>query len=118
MLAGFGGIAAAALMLITVARRKTWMTPNVWALRELDHLRHSETMRISDSERVTENLTTILRDYLELQFDITSPMQTTKELLHEIETNKLMSAEMAEEFATLFEHADLARFAGLRLSAA
>ncbi len=118
LLGGFGGIAAAALMLITVAKRKTWMTPNVWALRELDQLRYSEAMRISDSELVTEHLTSILRDYLELQFDIASPMQTTKELLHEIETNKLMSAEMTKEFATLFENADLARFAGLQLSAA
>ena len=94
------------------------MTPNVWALRELDLLRHSEVMRSSDSEHVTEKMMAILRDYLELQFDISSPMQTTQELLHEIETNKLMSPEMAQGFATLFENADLARFAGLRLSAA
>ena len=118
MLGACGGIAAAALMLITVAKRKTWMTPNVWALRELEHLRHSEIMRISDSELVTENLSAILRDYLELQLDIASPMQTTKELLHEIETSTLISSEMTEGFAALFETADLARFAGLRLSAA
>lgn len=117
-LGGCCGLAAAALMLMAVAKRKTWMTPTVWALRELDQLRHSEAMRSSDSELVTENLTSILRDYLELQFDIASPMQTTKELLYEIETNNLMSAEMTKEFAALFENADLARFAGLQLSSA
>jgi hypothetical protein len=115
-LGGFGVLATAALMLITVANRKTWITPNVWVFRELDQLRHSDAMRSSDSELVTENLTSILRDYLELQFTIASPMQTTKELLHEIEANKLMSAEMAKGFAALFENADLARFSGLQLS--
>ena len=94
------------------------MTPNVWALRELNQLRHSEAMLSSDSELVTENLTSILRDYLELQFDIASPMQTTNELLHEIETNNFMSAEMTKGFAEVFENADLARFAGLQLSQA
>ncbi len=118
MLGGFGGIAAATLMLITVAKRKTWMTPNVWALRELEHLRHSEVMRSSDSELVTENLTAILRDYLELQFDIPSTMQTTKELLHEIEATNRMSTDLAKGFAVLFENADLARFAGLQMSSA
>jgi len=115
-LGGFAGIATATLMLIAVAKRKTWMTPNVWALRELDQLRHSEAMRSSDSTLVTENLTSILRDYLELQFDIASPMQTTNELLHEIEANNFMSAEMTKGFASLFANADLARFAGLQLS--
>lgn len=115
-LGGFVGIAAAAWMLVAVAKRKTWMSPNEWALRELDQLRQSEAMRSSDSERVAENLTSILRDYLELQFDIASPMQTTHELLHDIKANNFMSAETTNGFAELFENADLARFAGLRLS--
>lgn len=116
-LGGFVAIAAA-WMLVAVAKRKTWISPNEWALRELDQLRQSEAMRSSDSERVTENLTSILRDYLELQFDIASPMQTTHELLQGIEIHKLMNIEMTTGFAALFENADLARFAGLHLSSA
>ena len=38
-LGGFGGLTAAALMLVAVAKRRTWMTPDVWAIRELDQLR-------------------------------------------------------------------------------
>ncbi len=117
-LGGSGGIVAAALLVIAATKRKTWITPSAWALRELDQLRQSEVMRNSDSERVIEALTTILRDYLELQFEIASPMQTTNEVLHAIETNNLMSAELAREFAALLENADLARFAGLQLSSA
>ena len=117
-LGGVGGVLAAALMLVAVSRRKTWMTPNTWALRELDQLRNSAAMQSSNSEIVTENLTTVLRDYLDLQFNIATPVQTTSELLHEIETCKLMSADAVKGYATLFENADLARFAGLTLSQA
>ena len=115
-LGGAGSVAAAALMLAAVARRRTWMTPKTWAMRELDQLRNSAAMRSTDSEIVTENLMTIIRDYLELQYNIATPVQTTSELLREIETNKLMSADAANGYAALFENADLARFAGLQLS--
>ncbi len=115
-LGGAGGAMAAAFALIAVTKRKSWITPVTWAMRELDQLRNSAAMESADSEIVTENLTTILRDYLELQFNIATPVQTTSELLHEIATSKLMSADAVNGFATLFENADLARFAGLQLS--
>ncbi|MCA9010344.1 MAG: DUF4381 domain-containing protein [Planctomycetaceae bacterium] len=117
-LGGCGGIGTAALMLAAMSKRKTWMTPKVWALHELKQLRHSEAMRSADSQLVTEILTSVLRDYLELQFEIAGPLQTTQEFLHEIETHRQFSAELAEKFMTLFENADLVRFAGLKLSAA
>lgn len=117
-LGGCGGIGVAALMFAAMAKRKTWMTPKVWALHELKQLRHSEAMRSSDSQLVTEILTSVLRDYLELQFDIASPLQTTQEFLQEIQTHRQISAELAEKFMALFENADLVRFAGLKLSAA
>ena len=114
-LGGFGGLTAAALMLVAVAKRRTWMTPDLWAIRELEGLRTSEAMQSSDSELVTENITTILRDYLELQFDIAAPVQTTRELLQAVKAGNLMSDSMAKRFAELFEIAELARFAGVRL---
>lgn len=115
-LGGAGGVVAAVFALVAVTKRKSWITPNTWAMRELDQLRNSAAMKSADSEIVTENLTTILRDYLELQFNIATPVQTTSELLHEIKTNKLMSTDAVKGYATLFENADLARFAGLQLS--
>ncbi len=115
-LGGLGGTAAAALLLMAVAKRKTWTTPNAWAIRELEVLRNSDAMKSADSETVTENLTTILRDYLELQFDIAAPVQTTTELLQVVETGRYMSTETTKGFAELFEHSDLARFAGLQLT--
>jgi len=115
-LSGLGGVATAALLFMAVAKRKTWMTPNAWAIRELEELRNSDAMKSVDSDTVTENLTTILRDYLELQFDIAAPVQTTRELLLAIETGRDMSVETTKGFSDLFEKSDLARFAGLNLT--
>jgi len=115
-LSGLGGVSAAALLFMAVAKRKTWMTPNAWAIRALEELRSSAAMKSIDSDTVTENLTTILRDYLELQFDIAAPVQTTRELLQAIETSSFMSVETTKGFTDLFENSDLARFAGLKLT--
>lgn len=117
-LGGIGGLTAVALMLVAAAKRRTWMTPDLWAIRALEDLRTSEAMQSSDSETVTENIMTILRDYLELQFDIAAPVQTSQELLQAVKVGNLMSAAMAKRFAELFEIAELARFAGVRLSQA
>lgn len=111
-----GGVAVSALLFMAVAKRKTWMTPQAWAIRELEVLRNSDAMKSIDSDTVTENLTTILRDYLELQFNIAAPVQTTKELQQVVETGKYLSAETTKGFFDLFDHSDLARFAGLKLT--
>ncbi len=117
-LAGSGGIATALALTLVVAKRRTWMTPKVWAIRELDQLRHSEAMESSDSEAVTQSLTTIVRDYLELQFEIFAPVQTTNELLQVLETGEYMNSAVIKRFGALFENSDLARFAGVQLTPA
>lgn len=117
-LAGSGGVATALALMVVVAKRRKWMTPKVWAIRELDRLRHSEAMESCDSEAVTQSLTTILRDYLELQFEISAPVQTTNELLQVVETGKYMNPVVIRRFGELFENSDLARFAGVQLTPA
>lgn len=115
-LSGIGGVATAAVLFTAVTKRKTWMTPHAWAIRELKELRNSDALKSIDSDTVTENLTTILRNYLELQFDIAAPVQTTGELLLAIETGRYMSVETTRRFSDLFENSDLIRFAGLKLT--
>lgn len=110
------GVALAAMVYVAVRKRKAWLLPNVWAVRELDQLRSSDAFKSASSELVAENLTTILRDYLELQFDIASSFQTTGELLQRIRSNQFLNAATIHEYTEFFENADLARFAGLRLS--
>jgi hypothetical protein len=115
-LGAVGGAAAATLLLATVAKRKTRITPGVWAIRELDQLRNSEAMKSCDSEMVIQNITMILRDFLELQFDIAAPARTSKELLQVVESGRSVSAEVTRGFAELFGNSDLALFAGLQLT--
>ena len=75
-------------------------------------------VNLTTSKAEEDNLPpdTILRDYLELQFDIAAPVQTTTELLQVVETGRYMNAETTQGFAELFENSDLARFAGLQLT--
>ncbi|MDA1229957.1 MAG: BatD family protein [Planctomycetota bacterium] len=115
---GSAGVALATLVLVAVRKQKTWLMPNVWAVRELERLRSADAFKSGSSEIVAENLTTILRDYLELQFDITSSVQTTAELLQKIKSHKLLKAGTIQGYTDFFENTDLARFAGLRLSPA
>ena len=116
VLGGLGGVVVAGLLFVAVAGRRTWIEPKVWAIRKLEQLRNSDAMKSSDTVIVTEHLTTILRDYLELQFGIAAAFQTTRELLLAIETGKYMNAAATKGFSQLFENSDRVRFAGLRLT--
>ncbi len=92
------------------------MTPDAWAVRELERLRHSVQTDSADTAVVTEELITILRDYLELQFGIAATIQTSDELLTALEKDGRTTRDARQRFAGLLRDADLARFAGLQLS--
>ena len=115
-LGGVGAIAVFLAALTAIARRKTWITPNVWAVRELKQLRNSTAVESVDSDVVCQELTTIIRDYLQLQFDISASVQTTEELLCVVGTGKLLEPATASGFEELFLVTDHVRFAGLRLA--
>ena len=50
---------------------------------------------MATARRVSLQLSSILRDYLELQFEISAPVQTTQELMQAIESKQLMNSETA-----------------------
>ena len=115
--AGGMGIASFAVASIAiVARRKTWLSPVEWAEQELDALQSSEAMQANDSETISQELSTVLRDFLELQFEISTPVQTTNELLSDVNHRKILQPELAKRFSKLFAIADEAKFAGLNLT--
>ena len=47
---GLGLLTFGSAAIAVVARRKTWLTPSEWALRELESLHQSEAMQGGDSE--------------------------------------------------------------------
>ena len=73
-------------------------------------------MQAKDSETVSQELSTVLRDFLELQFEISAPVQTTKELLSDVSHRKILQPELTKRFSKLFAIADQAKFAGLSLT--
>ena len=113
---GLGLLTIASAAIAIVVRRRTWLTPNQWALQELDSLQDSKAIQDRDSEQVSLVLSSILRNYLELQFAMSAPAQTTEELLQQIKSERLLDAEIAARFGKVFETADLTKFAGWQLS--
>ena len=113
---GMGTALFAAAAIAIVARRQTWLTPVQWAHRELDAIQSSAAMQSNDSETISQQLSTVLRDFLELQFETSSTVQTTKELLSEVNHRKILKPELTKRFGKLFRIADEAKFAGLNLT--
>ncbi|MCA9170457.1 MAG: hypothetical protein KDB23_22420, partial [Planctomycetales bacterium] len=84
---------------------------------QLDALKAS-LVRASDAEAATSHLSSILRDYLQMQFEIAAPTQTTSELFNTIKHRALLSPNHRQRFQELFEATDLAKFAGLHMTLA
>ncbi len=113
---GLGILTLGSAAIAAVVRRRKWLTPQVWAREKLESLRVSQAMQEGDSERVSLDLSSILRSYLDLQFEISAPTQTTDELLQMIRSQRLLDPATAARFGQAFQTADLTKFAGLQLS--
>lgn len=113
---GLGILTLGTAAIALVARRKTWLTPGQWALRELEHLRESNSIQDDGSEVVTCKLTSVLADFLQMQFDHPVPVQTTDELLTVIHSGILTDSDLIQSFKALFDAADQVKFAGLQLT--
>ncbi|MGI9515565.1 MAG: hypothetical protein ACR2NP_00845 [Pirellulaceae bacterium] len=108
----FLAIALAAMTVIT--RRRTCLSPRDWAIAELNSL-HG-IAEISPEPVVARKLSAVLREYLELQFEVAAPLQTTAELLSTLDQQ--VESTTARRLASLLALADEAKFAGLRLTSA
>ena len=115
-LAAFGLVRATAIAIVAISRRKKWKTPGQWATNELDRLERSSLVHDGNSELVSRELSTILRDYLELQFDISVPGQTPQQLLETVAEIETLESETVQGFEQIFATADQAKFAGLQFN--
>ncbi len=119
ILGGAAGLALAAAGTFALVRRTRWLTPLQWATRELAELRDSKSLWQADAEsqsNITRKVSSILREYLEMQFDIAAPMQTSDELLRSIDKDGVLNGETVSHLTTAFALADQVKFAGLQLS--
>lgn len=114
-----GGSGTATLALayfVLFAKRKKHLTPALWARAKLDDLLHSVDTRCGDTEPVLREMSTILREYLQLQFEISAPVQTTQQFLQLVEKGRFLDSDAATKFGKLLMEADQAKFAGLQLT--
>jgi len=113
---GLGILALGIAAIAVVVRRRNGLTPERWALHELNALQDSMSMRKGNSEQVSLRLTSILRNFLELQMEVPAPAQTTEELLEQMTSQQILDLELAARFGKWFQAADLTKFAGWQLS--
>jgi hypothetical protein len=119
-----GGLAGGSLLAwatIAFVRRRQFITPAQWAKREFDLLEQSagsprEAGGLIDSEYFACQLSSIFREYLELQLEIAAPSQTTRELLAAVRTTAGFDDEIANRIGQLLALADRAKYAGIDLS--
>lgn len=113
---GVGLLLIGTTAVAVVAKRKPWLAPDVWALRKLAEIRESTAMQAGDSEAVTCEISAVLADFLQLQFEPAVQTKTTDELLHGLEIGAHLTRELAERFRQLCAEFDQVKFAGLRLT--
>jgi hypothetical protein len=92
-------------------RRKVVLTPDAWAVRELDRLTALDLSADGTVERFPTLLSDVVRRYLELRFRVQAPRQTTAEFLAAMQQSPQLTPDQQAELRTFLERCDLAKFA-------
>ncbi len=111
-LVGLASVGLALAAFVAVVRHDSWMTPSDWAFAKLDVLESAIAATPLDCEEVATGLSSIAREYLQLQFSLSDPGRAADELLAGLPIKK----EDTSRLRVLFELADKAKFAGIQLS--
>lgn len=112
-----GGLVGGLLLVaasVALMRRQGFITPVQWANRELDQLEQS-LRSTSDSEQVAFQWSSIMREFIQLQFEISAPNLTTGELIETIRES--VDDQTAKQIEELFVLADQAKYAGVEMPA-
>lgn len=99
-------------------RRPGGLTPHGWALREFDRLAALDLSAGGELERFPTLVSDVVRRYLELQFRLHAPRQTTAEFLEAMRQAPQLTAAQQAMLRDFLERCDLAKFARLTPSAA
>lgn len=118
---GLGGLCAALLGAVVWRRWRRRSVPAVVrspreiALAALDQLLAS-TLRASDLQQFYDDLSDIVREYIEAEVGIRAPEQTTEEFLRDQRTQSVFSETERTQLRDFLETADLVKFARHRPS--
>jgi len=108
---------ACALIVWLIRRRKAKqaapkvLTPYQWALDQLYWLNQENFVEKGRVHEFYFRLTDIVRQYIERQFDIKAPEQTTEEFLAEVKDRSTLNTEHKRLLNDFLQSADLVKFA-------
>lgn len=94
--------------------QKPQIPPHVIALEKLTELQKKKLWQSGDLKGYYSSLTTIIREYIELRYNILALEQTTTEILSELSQKQEIAAELKEKLKELLQLADLVKFAKMK----
>ncbi|MCH2183383.1 MAG: hypothetical protein MK108_15395 [Mariniblastus sp.] len=108
-----GGLLATLALALVLVRNRRNLTPRQWALNALDDFENSGDLFRASPELVYVTLTDIIRQFVQRQFDLSAPRLTTKEFLHELQTDSRLNVDSRNQLSEFLQVADMVKFAGL-----
>ncbi|QDT98575.1 hypothetical protein [Gimesia aquarii] len=111
-----GVVALACLAFVVLAVRGRSITPEKWALQQLDALSVSVKENPNENDQKITELTDIVKHFLAQQHDTPAGQQTTHELSQMLANRNIGSKLVQDDLCNVLSLADEAKFAGLDLS--
>ncbi len=108
-----GGLLCSLALALVLVRNRRSLTPRQWALKALDDFEQSGDLFRGNPELIYVTLTDIIRQFIQRQFDLSAPRLTTKEFLHELQTDSRLSVDLRNQLSEFLQFADMVKFAGL-----
>ena len=94
--------------------QKPQIPPHVIALEKLTELQKKKLWQSGDLKGYYSSLTTIIREYIELRYNILALEQTTSEILSDLSQKQEIAIELKEKLKELLQLADLVKFAKMK----
>lgn len=106
-----GGLVFMSAVLLLVWRRRNNVPPHRWALAELDCLAKEDLLAQGLFQEFYDELTWIIRQYVEKRFQINAPKLTTDEFLKQLRDKQLLGDQFREPLEQFLVFADMVKFA-------
>lgn len=94
--------------------QKPQIPPHVIALEKLTELQKKKLWQSGDLKGYYSSLTTIIREYIELRYNILALEQTTSEILSDLSQKQEIANDLKEKLKELLLLADLVKFAKMK----
>jgi hypothetical protein len=110
---GIGAAIAVALVTLVVVRRKREPSPAAWALAAIADLEQLPIANPAEAEAAYNEVVDVLREFFELEFNVPTLSQTTREFLAQATKVVRLNKTAHERLAALASIADEIKFARL-----